>query len=139
MFDSLVRWTEHNRHERGVHFAKLLQHVRLPLMTTNLLLDRVESEELVQRSPLAKEMLMEAMRFNMATSERRGSLSSPRTMPRVCAKLVDVIIFIGGKGKSPEETRTTLCYEPHLDKWYTLAPTRYVGIGKPPSSSPPPP
>ena len=130
VFDGLVRWTEHNRPERGVHFAKLLRHVRLPLLTTNLLVDRVEREELVQRSPVAKEMLMEAMKYNMATSQQRSSLTSPRTIPRARDRLVDVIVIIGGKSKSVEESRATLCYEPREDRWYTLAPTRCVPHAK---------
>ena len=48
MFDSLVRWTEHNREERGVHFAKILSHVRLSLLSARTLNERVETEELVK-------------------------------------------------------------------------------------------
>jgi len=122
VFDSLVKWTEYDRKDRGIHFAKLLQHVRLPLLPTNTLMDHVERQELVQRSPTAKEMVLEAMRFNTAQEDRKTSMSSSRTVPRTCSILVDVILFVGGKGRNPEEGRVTFCYEPEGDQWYSLAP-----------------
>lgn len=92
-------------------------------MNNTVLVQNVESEELVQRSPSAKEMVMEAMRFNMADSVTRATLQSPRTRVRTWSKMVDVIMLVGGRGSSPYESRTTLCYEPIEDIWYTLAPT----------------
>lgn len=91
-------------------------------MKNTLLVQNVETEELVQRSPSAKEMVMEAMRFNMADSVTKATLQSPRTMTRTWSKMVDVIMLVGGRGSSPYESRTTLCYEPREDMWYTLAP-----------------
>jgi len=85
-------------------------------------MDHVERQELVQRSPTAKEMVLEAMRFNTAQEDRKTSMSSSRTVPRTCSILVDVILFVGGKGRNPEEGRVTFCYEPEGDQWYSLAP-----------------
>ena len=88
-------------------------------------MDHVERQQLVQRSPTAKEMVLEALRFNSAHDENiRKNLSSPRTMPRTCSTLVDVILFVGGKGRHPVEGRLTFCYEPEDDQWYTLAPLK---------------
>jgi hypothetical protein len=123
LFDALVRWTNFDRKDRGVHFAKLLRFVRLPLMNNAMLVNNVEKEELVLRSPSAKEMVMEAMRFNMADSIMKALLHSPRTMPRTRSKMIEVIMLVGGRGSSPHESRTTLCYEPRDDTWYTLAST----------------
>ena len=123
MFDSLVRWTEHDRKERGIHFAKLLQYVRLPLLSTTVLMDHVERQQLVQRSPTAKEMVMEALRFNSGYDNGLNTMNNPRTLPRICSTLVDVILFVGGKGRHPE-SRMTFCYEPEDDQWYTLAPLK---------------
>lgn len=124
MFDSLVRWIEYDRKERGIQFAKILQHVRLPLLPANVLMDHVECQQLVQRSPTAKEMVLEALKFNSAHDNRKKTLSSPRTLPRTCSTLVNVILFVGGKGRHPEEGRATFCYEPEDDQWYTLAPLK---------------
>lgn len=127
VFDSLVRWTEHDRKERGIHFTRLLQLVRLPLLPTSALMEHIETAELVQRSPSAKEMVMEAMRFNAFSESQKISLpQNPRTVPRTCSTLVDVILFVGGKGRSVEEGRVTFCYEPVGDRWYTLASLQWV-------------
>ena len=85
-------------------------------------MDHVERQELVQRSPTAKEMVLEAMRYNSALENRKRCMGSPRTVPRTCSTLVDVILFVGGKGRNLEEGRVTFCYEPVEDQWYTLAP-----------------
>jgi len=34
---------------------------------------------------------------------------------------VDVILFVGGKGRHLEESRMTFCYEPEDDQWFSLA------------------
>ena len=67
---------------------------------------------------------MEAMRFNTAEEDQKKAMRSPRTVPRICSTLADVILFVGGKGRSREEGRVTFCYEPSEDQWYTLAPLR---------------
>ena len=87
-------------------------------------MDHVERHQLVQRSPTAKEMVLEALRFNSAHDSQRKSLSSPRTLPRTFSTLEDVILFVGGKGRNHEEGRLTFCYEPEDDKWFTLAPLK---------------
>ena len=85
-------------------------------------MEHIEIAEFVQRSPSAKEMVMEAMRFNAFSESQKISLpQNPRTVPRTCSTLVDVILFVGGKGRSVEEGRVTFCYEPVGDRWYTLA------------------
>lgn len=92
-------------------------------MADSFIVKTVENEELVQRSPSAKEMVMAAMKYQIADVEMRRSLQGPRTVPRSWSKLVEVIMFVGGKGPSPRESRSTLCYEPRTDSWFSVAPT----------------
>ena len=69
-------------------------------------------------------MVLEAMSFNTAQEEQKKSMSSPRTVPRTCYTLVDVILFVGGKGRNADEGRATFCYEPGENQWYSLAALR---------------
>ncbi|EDO44106.1 predicted protein, partial [Nematostella vectensis] len=119
VFDSLLRWTETDRQNRGLHFPKLLHLVRLPFLDNDTLLRRVEPEPLVQRSPTAKDLVMEAMRYNMADEALRHTLQSPRTAPRTYQRLRKVIAFLGGR--LGRERMGTLCYEPTSNSWSTLA------------------
>ena len=91
-------------------------------------MDNVERQQLVQRSPTAKEMVLEALRFNSGHDKRLNTINNPRTLPRTCSTLVDVILFVGGKGRHPEDSRMTFCYEPEDDQWFTLAPLKYVTV-----------
>ena len=84
-------------------------------------MDHVERQQFVQRSPTAKEMVLEALRFNSGHDSKRNTMNNPRTLPRTCSTLVDVILFVGGKGRHLEESRMTFCYEPADDQWYTIA------------------
>lgn len=84
-------------------------------------MDHVEPQQLVQRSPTAKEMVLEALRFNSGRDNRLNTMNNPRTLPRTCSTLVDVILFVGGKGRHLEESRMTFCYEPEDDQWFSLA------------------
>ena len=92
-------------------------------MADKFLVKNVDNEELVQRSPSAKEIFMEAMRYQMADEVTKRSLQGPRTVVRTWSKLTEVIMFVGGKGSSPHESRITLCYEPRKNTWFTVAPT----------------
>lgn len=92
-------------------------------MVDKFLVKNVDNEELVQRSPSAKEIFMEAMRYQMADEAMKKSLQSPRTVVRTWSKLREVIVFVGGKGSSTHESRITLCYEPKNNAWFTVAPT----------------
>ena len=81
-------------------------------------------QELVHRSPTAKEMVLEALRFNTAQDSSKSTLNKPRIVPRTCSTLVNVIMFVGGKGSGTKDSLVTFCYEPEENKWFTLAPLR---------------
>ena len=67
---------------------------------------------------------MEALLYHSTSQEKKQSLQNSRTRPRLCSKLIDVIVLVGGKANNQDIARMTVCYEPEFNKWYSLPLTR---------------
>lgn len=80
-FQATMAWVRHDPKERTQFLSRLMSKVRLPLLSRNFLMSRVDSEELIREDSGCKELLLEAMRYHLQP-EQRASLASERTMDR---------------------------------------------------------
>jgi kelch-like protein 2/3 len=73
--------------------------VRLPLLSQEYLIQRVETEPLLRSNSLCKDFIIEAMKFHLLKGDLKlqMSLSSPRTKPRQPVGLPKVMLAIGGQ------------------------------------------
>lgn len=62
---------------------KLMEYVRLPLLSREFLVDRVEQEHLIKNNSACKDYLIEAMKYHLLNSDQRALMSNQRTRPRV--------------------------------------------------------
>lgn len=96
VFDSLLTWVQYDIEGRKQHLAKLLSLVRLCLLPAEFLVDNVEMSPIFQDIARCRELIMEAMKYQLLP-KRRFELESPRTRPR--KSTVGRLIVVGGKGK----------------------------------------
>jgi len=83
VFRAVVRWTRHNLPERAPLFAGLMADtVRLPLMTSEQLLDDVEGEELVRSDRVAQNLVFDTYRYQALPENRRDTMQIRGTVPR---------------------------------------------------------
>ena len=92
-----MSWVEHSAEERQEYFAQLMEHVRLPLLSREYLVERVESEYLIKRNFACKDFLIEAMKYHLLSSEQRSVLQTPRTRPRTPVGLPKIMFVVGGQ------------------------------------------
>ncbi|WAQ97166.1 KLH24-like protein [Mya arenaria] len=122
--EAVLKWLKYDAESRQKHVAKLFEHLRLPLMQPEYLVERLDAEELVSNSHECKEYIEEAKKYHLLQS-RRQEFVSARLAHRNHGEYTEVIIFIGGN-LHPERTSTDIwCYSLHKRKWTHLNQTPY--------------
>lgn len=97
MFESVVRWVNSDPEHRQESLAQLMEHVRLPLLSREYLVSRVETEAMIKNNVACKDFLIEALKYHLLTSEQRSTLQTPRTRPRTPIGLPKVMFVVGGQ------------------------------------------
>ena len=144
VYESVIAWVNHDRAARGQSLPKLMEHVRLPLLSSDYLIKKVDCEGLFQAHPECKDFVIEALKFHLANGQ--GILSthhhhhhhatspsslaeavqdltsvfnSPRTKLRQPIGLPKVLLAIGGQ--APKAVRSVECYSFKEDRWVHLS------------------
>ncbi|XP_047456466.1 kelch-like protein 6 [Mugil cephalus] len=108
VFEALMRWVRARQEERHPLLARLLSHVRLPLLEPAYFVEKVESDELIRRCSDAFPLLQETRIYHLSGRE----VVSERTKPRVQHFLSEVFLIIGGCTKDERFISTVTCLDP---------------------------
>lgn len=92
-------------------YKKVLENVRLPLVSTYHLHDVVKKDERVLNCPKCAQLVEQALDFNLV-KERRSELQSKRTRPRNLFEVLEAMVIHDG--------RTVDVYFPSIDCWIAL-------------------
>ncbi|KAL1139836.1 hypothetical protein AAG570_006813 [Ranatra chinensis] len=120
VFLAVLNWVKHGIADRVQFIAKLLSHVRLPLMSRDFLMTTVDTETLVRESSECKELLLEAMKYHLLP-EQRSLLTSERTIHRRPEGVKNYIFAIGGGSLFAIHSECEV-YNPRTDRWFSIAP-----------------
>lgn len=71
-----------------------MEHVRLPLLSQEYLVQRVEEEPLLKTDLKCKDYLIEALKYHLLKGDQKISFKTPRTKPRQPVGLPKVIIIV---------------------------------------------
>ena len=74
VYESVIAWVKHDRTNRGQFLARLMEHVRTPLLSRDYLMKISDGEGLFQAHPECKDFIIEALKFHLANGQ--GLLSS---------------------------------------------------------------
>ena len=69
VFEAVMRWVRVQQEERFPSLARLLSHVRLPLLEPAYFVEKVESDELIRRCSEAFPLLQEARIYHLSGRE----------------------------------------------------------------------
>lgn len=108
VFEAVMRWVRARQDERHSLLARLLSHVRLPLLEPAYFVEKVESDELIRRCSEVFPLLQEARTFYLSGRE----VVSERTKPREQHFLSEVFLIIGGCTKDERFISTVTCLDP---------------------------
>ncbi|XP_038648040.1 kelch-like protein 2 isoform X3 [Scyliorhinus canicula] len=129
VFEATISWVKHDKEPRQEHMARLMEHVRLPLLTREYLVQRVEEETLVKNSNACKDYLIEAMKYHLLPADQRALMKTTRTRLRTPVSLPKVLVVVGGQ--APKAIRSVECYDFAEERWYQVAelPSRRCRAG----------
>lgn len=131
VYNAVINWVKFDVDNRREFVRDLLPFVRLPLLTRECLMSRVESEELIRNTPDCKDLLIEAMKYHLLP-EQRSVLQSPRTVSRKPTGQVPILFAIGGGSLFAIHSECE-CYDPRIDRWCMVTPMSTkrarVGVG----------
>lgn len=96
VYDSAMRWVNFDVQSRVVHLPFLLGKIRLPLMSPEVLVDKVKANPLINNSFECRDLLDEALLLYHLLPERSSRISSEKVRPRKCYYDTGVIYVVGG-------------------------------------------
>ena len=81
VYESVISWVKHDNANRGQVLPVLMEHVRLPLLSKEYLLKRVDCEGLFQAHPECKDYIIEALKFHLANGQQSLIVGSHSSHP----------------------------------------------------------
>jgi kelch-like protein 2/3 len=131
IFECVIAWIQNDPLNRQNHLGRLMQHVRLPLLSEEYILQRVDKEPLLQDDLQSKNFIIEALKYHLMKKGDKliFSFNTPRTIPRRPISQPKVLLVIGGQ--APKAIRSVECYDLREEKWYQAAelPSRRCRAG----------
>ncbi|XP_071808405.1 kelch-like protein 3 [Asterias amurensis] len=129
VFEAVVGWVNNDPQNRCDYTPRLIEHVRLPLLSRDYLVQRVEEEPLIKSSSSCKDYLIEAMKYHLLAKEQRALFKNPRTKPRTPIGLPKLMLVVGGQ--APKAIRSVEVYDFKEEKWSQAAemPSRRCRAG----------
>lgn len=131
VFEAMVAWIKHDKPTRLEYMPRLMEHVRLPLLSRDYLvqvklwshykqphlffnhrpwnllralkcLQIVEEEALIKNNNTCKDFLIEALKYHLLPADQRHLIKTDRTRPRTPISIPKV-------PKSAQEHRCSAC------------------------------
>ncbi|XP_058853184.1 kelch-like protein 3 isoform X1 [Acipenser ruthenus] len=119
VFEAVLAWIKNDEEPRLEHMPQLMEHVRLPLLPRDYLVQTVEEEAFIKKNNTCKDFLIEAMKYHLLPLDQRHLMKNPRTRPRTPVSLPKVMMVVGGQ--APKAIRSVECYDFQEDRWYQVA------------------
>ncbi|XP_020790298.1 kelch-like protein 20 [Boleophthalmus pectinirostris] len=118
VFEAAVLWLN-KCPSRKQSFEKVLENVRLPLISPYYLHDVIESLDVVKDNQACQRLISEAKDY-LLLKDRRGELYCPRARPRRSTGTAEVIVTVGGEDDKVV-LRSVESFDPVTNQWKNLA------------------
>ncbi|XP_072153340.1 kelch-like protein 5 isoform X4 [Bemisia tabaci] len=112
--EAVMIWISHDKINRKEGAARLLELVRLPLISPSFIADLIEPETVFRDDKYCQDLIMEAMKYHLLP-ERRQLLQSQRTRPR--KSTVGVLYAVGGMEVTKVGATNIEQYNLRTDNW----------------------
>ena len=134
VYNCVMNWINFDQENREQYLPKLLQHIRLPLLSPQFLTDVCDNENMIKRSFECRDMFDEAKKFYLRP-DIRAEMKDSRFKIRTGKD--EQLIMLGGFGFQQKPLDIVERYCPRSNTWTSLQPLskkrRYAGaaaIGK---------
>ena len=124
--DAVMSWLKNDVTGRKQHLPKLLEVLRLPLVSSDYLFNMIEDEHF-ELSVECNNILKDTFKFHSCPSKRQ-CFTSERFVQRKFSNRNDVLVIVGGLLKTLPRFQTTkevVCYSFQQKKWFYLPSLPY--------------
>ncbi|TDH02877.1 hypothetical protein EPR50_G00157320 [Perca flavescens] len=118
VFEAAISWLNKCT-SRKQSFEKVLEHIRLPLISPYYLHDVIESLDVVKENQGCQKLISEAKDY-LLLKDRRGELYCSRSRPRRSTETAEVIVTVGGEDDKVV-LRSVESFDPVTNQWKNLA------------------
>eukprot|EP00102_Acyrthosiphon_pisum_P018905 XP_016656115.1 PREDICTED: kelch-like protein 2 isoform X2 [Acyrthosiphon pisum] len=119
VFECVTNWVEHELDNRKIFFSELMEHVRLPLISKQYILEKVVDEPLIKNSPKCKDYVFEAFHVNLLKSVQPFTKPlTVRSKPRQFDILQKVILVLSWSTNTKKTS--TNWYDPANNLWHNV-------------------
>ncbi|XP_008186424.1 ring canal kelch homolog [Acyrthosiphon pisum] len=112
VFECVIRWVKHELGSRECVLPQLMEHVRLPLISNNYILNKVIEESLIKDCIECKEYIREALHFHRLKPEELIP-QNIRFKPRQADKVILAV-----DGMDTKFSNGTEFFEPKMSRWH---------------------
>ncbi|RMX57129.1 hypothetical protein pdam_00008254, partial [Pocillopora damicornis] len=127
VFEAISAWVRFDLVSREQFLSDLLSHVRLPLIATDYLIQRVERDMIIRNNVACRDLIDEAKNVKLYPSLVKVNI---RAQPRKSTS--GALFSIGGRGKSGDPLQCIECYDWFHNCWFQVAevstPRRHVAV-----------
>ncbi|XP_050438382.1 kelch-like protein diablo [Adelges cooleyi] len=129
VFNAAMSWVKYDIPDRRHHLPRVLQHVKLPLLSPKFLVGTVGNDLLVRSNEMCRDLVDEAKNYLLLPQER-PLMQGPRTRPRKPVQQGQVLFAIGG-WCSGDAIASVERYDPQTEDWKVQAQMtkRRCGVG----------
>ncbi len=124
VFKACLKWLKHQPDERLVTFYLILEKIRLPLINSYFLHDKVLAEPSIKSCSKCQALIQEALTYNLL-KDRRNQIQNERTRSRQSFTHLEALVIIGGEDDSVV-LRSVDAYFPLIDRWFPLQCSPYA-------------
>lgn len=121
VFEAVISWIKQDENKRTNCLPKMLQYVRLPLLTPRYLTDTVDTEELIRQSLDCRDLVDEAKKYHLRP-DCRPSMQNSRTKSRIGQS--EVMYVLGGFGNLQSPVDVVEKYDPLTGQWCVVQPMK---------------
>ncbi|CAG5131884.1 unnamed protein product [Candidula unifasciata] len=131
VYNAIMRWIGHRPGDRKSQLPRLLEKVKLPLLSPAFLINSVERDEFIRNSLECRDYVNEAKNYQMSLADLVPEVNiTQRSRPR--KSYAGVLFCVGGRGASGDPFKSIECYDPRQDRWFPVADMttrrRHVGV-----------
>ena len=127
VYESIIAWLKYDLKSREKYLPDLLCQVRLPLLPSDYLIQRIETEDIVTSNLSCRDLIDEAKNHKLSPHLVKVNF---RSQPR--KSTAGVLFSVGGRGKSGNPLQCIECYDWCHNWWFKVAevstPRRHVAV-----------
>ncbi|XP_033625322.1 kelch-like protein 29 [Asterias rubens] len=118
VYEAVMRWVRHDEINRASDLPRILQHLRLPLLSDRLFSSSLESNPLLINSDKCRQLVKEAR--NLRDSALKGKEMHNDSLKPRPSLMSDLLVVVGGMETSRHWVKDVVYYDPRFDAWETL-------------------